>query len=99
MRIFLINGDTVKTTDEITKTTKEDLIISTLMKADKTILFEINNNCTMVLYGHIHHTELDKRELCKLFDFDEVITLQGNLYYESFNALQVLTRKYIEEII
>ena len=99
MAIYLINGDDLKTNNEVIKTTKESLIIESLTNTDKMILFEFNGRCVMSLYGRIHHTDTDKYTLSNDLEFDEIITLQGDLYYESFNALQIIATKNIEKII
>ena len=99
MAIYLINGKEIIVNDEIIKTTKEDLIVTSLSNTEKAILFEINNKCIMSLYGHIHYSDTDRYTLCKYFSFDEFYTIQGNLYYEAFHSLQILTKKAIEKII
>ncbi len=99
MAIYLINGDDIKVNNEVIKAKKEDLIIESLIAPEKMILFEFNGKCIMSLYGHIHYTDDDRYTLCNHLNFDEIITLQGDLYYESFNALQVIAMKNIENII
>lgn len=97
--IYLINGDEIETTSNVIKASKEDIIIQSLINPDKMILFEINNKCYMALYGHIHISNDNKITLCNHIKFDEIISIQGNLYFESFNALQVIAKKNIEYII
>ena len=97
--IYLINGDDIKTNESVIKATKESLIVKSLIDPNKMMLFEINNECIMALYGHIQFTKLNKFPLCDCLKFDEIITIQGNLYFESFNALKIIAMKNIERII
>ena len=53
----------------------------------------------MSLYSHIHIPDVDIDTLCKAIKFDEVYTLRGDLYYETFEALKRIARLNIEKVI
>ena len=101
MAIYLINGenDGFVLDDDITMVNKEEIIAESLAFKDKTTLFDFNGKLVMSLYSHIHIPNVDIDTLCKAIKFDEVYTLRGDLYYETFESLKRIARLNIEKVI
>lgn len=92
------NDEYVVDTD-IIKTTKESLIVSAFEDKNKAKLFEFNGKCIVSLYSHTYTPQAEKSLLLKAIPFDEVCTYSGDLYFDSFDALQRITMKNLERII
>ena len=99
--IFLItNGtDVLPREENITITTKEDLIVTAFSDKNKTILFEINGKLFVSLYAHIYVPTVDKQSLMNAIPFDEIYTYNGELYFEVYDALQRIAMNYLEKYI
>lgn len=102
MGIYLLGNDIDKLEPSVPmyKTTKEELIALSLANEDKASLFEFNNEKIIIsLYSHLHYPTIDKNTLCKAIDFDEIYSFSGKLYYESFDSLQRIAIKCLENLI
>ena len=101
MAIYLINGkdDCFVLDNDIINVNKEEIIAESLAVKNKTSLFDFNGKLIMSLYSRIHIPDVDIDTLCKAIKFDEVYTLRGDLYYETFEALKRIARLNIEKVI
>lgn len=99
--IFML-GDTnnaLTVDSDVIKSTKEDLIAYSLADKHKIKLFDFNGRYIMSLYSHIHYPKVPKELLLKAIPFDEIISFQGDLYFDAFDALQLVSKEKLEEII
>jgi len=85
--------------DDIIKSTKENLIVSAFSDTNKAKLFEFNGKCIVSLYSHIYTPRVDKASLMKAIPFDEICTYNGDLYFDSFDALQRIAMINLENMI
>lgn len=99
--IFLLGNEAskLKCDDTIIRITKEELIAESLSDVDKTIFFDFNGKYAISLYSHIIFPNLNKKEIFKITDFDDEYNFTGELYFESFNALEIKSTKKLEEFI
>ncbi len=99
--IFLL-GDknhTFTVDDDVIKTTKEELIANSLADKHKVKLFDFEGKYIMSLYSHLHFPDLPKEQLLKAITFDEICTFTGNFYFDAFEALKLIAREKLLEII
>ena len=101
MAIYLLGAEKGEfvLTDDVILTTKEELIAKSMSNDSLTKLFVFNGQCIMSLYSHIHLSSLSKEELCKAINFHEILTFNGELYFESFEALKYAAIKNLEYLI
>lgn len=99
--IYLIGDkNNIYTVDEdIIKTTKEELIAYSLADKNKIKLFDFNGKYIMSLYSHLHVPTCSKEQLLKAIPFDEICSFQGDLYFEAFDALQMISKENLIKII
>ena len=101
MAIYLIGdtGDELVVGEGVTKISKELLIATAFADKNKLKLFDFNGKYIMSLYSHIHHPTVGLTALTKAIPFDEICTYQGDLYFESFEALERITKINLESVI
>ena len=101
LAVYLIGNeiDELTVDESIIKTTKEDLIVSAFSDKNKAMLFEFNGKLVVSLYSHTYVPTLDKRTLMKAIPFDEICSYDGNLYFESYDALQRIAMINLEKFI
>ncbi len=85
--------------EDIIKITKENLIVAAFEDKNKAKLFEFNGKCIVSLYSHTYTPNADKSILMNAIGFDESCTYNGDLYFDSFDALQRIAMKNLENII
>ena len=101
MAIYLLGDDKDEfvVDKEIIKTTKEMLIATSLVDKNKLKLFDFNGTHIMSLYSHLHIPTVGKAELTQAIPFDEICTFQGDLYFDTFDALQKIAMINLESHI
>ena len=101
MAIYLLGDekDELDVENGIIKTTKEDLIITAFKDKNKAMLFEFNGKCIVSLYSHVYVPKVSKVELTKAIPFDSICAFSGDLYFNSFDALQRIAMINLENLI
>ena len=102
MAIYLLGDDNeeLNVPDNVIRTTKEHLIATSLADESKIRLFEFDGEkCILSLYSHLQYPKVSKDEICKIIKIDELYTFSGNLFFESFEALQKIAIINLENII
>lgn len=101
LAIYLLTDDTVSYDIDasVTKITKEELIASAFSDRNKAILFDFSGKYIVSLYSHNYSPTADKNTLISAIPFDEICTYEGDLYFDSFDALQKIAMKNLENII
>lgn len=101
MAIYLLDNseNELFVDSEIIKTSKEELIATSLSNPKKTILFEFNGKYIISLYSHLQFPSVDKELLCKAIHFDEIYYFEGDLYFEAFDSLKRIAMNNLESLI
>lgn len=92
-------NNTLSVDSDVIKSTKENLIAYSLADKNKMKLFDFNGKYITSLYSHLHYPTVSKDLLLKTIPFDEICSFQGDLYFDTFNALQLLAKEKLEELI
>ncbi len=101
MSIYLsgIDIDEIIVDDTVRKATREELIAESFIDNNKIMLFNFNTKYILSIYSHIYTPTVDIDTLSQSIPIHDYLSFQGDLYNETFDALQRLTSNNIEKII
>ena len=101
MAVYLLSdgNDEYEVEENVIKTTKENLIVTAFADNNKIKLFEFNGSCIVSLYSHTYVPKVEKAILLKAIPFDEICSYNGDLYFDSFDALQRIAMINLENLI
>ena len=80
-------------------TNANELIVRGFNDDSKTMLFSLNGNNMLSLYGHISKTIKDVSTVTSVIKFDTVEFFGDDVYFRIFESLKLVTIKKVIEII
>ena len=94
-----IDIDEIKVDESVKKSSITEIIVKAYADSEKITLFDFNGKYVLSLHSHIYYPNATKEEIYKILPVHDYLAFDGGLYFECFNALQILTAGDLEAII